>query len=75
MLLCLVNDVLDIKQIERDIYEQKISNFKISSVLEFICAIFTPVATISKTRVDTQTVNCVAFEQLKNEKERQDWAT
>ena len=56
LLLCLVNDVMDMKLIERGEYEQKKSPFKIKTITDFICAMFAPHAALVKTRIETQIV-------------------
>ena len=42
MLLCLVNDVLDIKMITHGNYEQKIEKFCPKEVFDYIIAMFKP---------------------------------
>ena len=42
LLLCLVNDVLDLKLIKMDKYESKVDSFKPLDTLEFIKAMFRP---------------------------------
>ena len=42
MLLCLVNDVLDIKMISQGNYDSKIEKFNPKSIFDFIVAMFDP---------------------------------
>ena len=42
MLLSLVNDILDLKMIEQDKYDQKFESFDPTKTLEFIVAMFEP---------------------------------
>lgn len=56
MLLCLVNDVLDIKQIEQGVFEKKVQEFSPKSTLEWIAAMFKPQAAMVNTRIDTEVV-------------------
>ena len=57
MLLCLVNDVLDIKQISLSKYEQKLTDFSPLKTLEFILAMFKPSAEMQKTALSFETVS------------------
>lgn len=56
LLLCLVNDVLDLKLIKMDKYENKIENFKPIDTLEFIKAMFRPQAEMQNCTISFQTV-------------------
>lgn len=47
LLLCLVENVLDLKLIERGEFQQKNQNFDPMEVLSFICAMFRPQASIT----------------------------
>ena len=57
MLLCLVNDVLDIKQIGMSKFEAKVIEFSPQSTLEFILAMFKPQAEMQGTRISCETVS------------------
>ena len=57
LLLCLVNDVLDLKQIERGEFEKKNSNFNPHAILEFISSMFQHHAKMKKTKIVTKTVS------------------
>lgn len=57
MLLCLVNDVLDLKQIEAGEFEQKNANFNPLAILEFISSMFEYHAEMKKTEIVTKTVS------------------
>lgn len=56
LLLCLVNDVLDLKLIKMDKYENKIEGFKPNDTLEFIKAMFRPQAEMQNCTISFQTV-------------------
>lgn len=56
LLLCLVNDVLDLKLIKMDKYENKIEGFKPIDTLEFIKAMFRPQAEMQNCTISFQTV-------------------
>ena len=56
LLLCLVNDVLDLKLIKMDKYENKIEGFKPHDTLEFIKAMFRPQAEMQNCTISFQTV-------------------
>ena len=57
MLLCLVNDVLDIKQIGLSKFEPKLSEFSPLGTLEFILAMFKPQAEMQGTQLSFETVS------------------
>ena len=56
LLLCLVNDVLDLKLIKMDKYQSKIESFKPTDTLEFIKAMFRPQAEMQNCKISYQTV-------------------
>ena len=57
MLLCLVNDVLDIKQIGMSKYEPKLTDFSPLRTLDFILAMFKPHAEMQRTALSFETVS------------------
>ena len=63
MLLCLVNDVLDIKQIQKDKFEAKVAEFSPQSTLEFILAMFKPQAEMQGTTLSCETVSAKTLQE------------
>ena len=57
MLLCLVNDVLDMKCIGMSKYEPKLTEFSPQRTLEFILAMFKPQAEMQGTKISFETVS------------------
>ena len=49
LLLCLVNDVLDIKLIEEGKFQKKMERFEPQKLLDFIVAMFEPQAEMQQT--------------------------
>ena len=66
-LLCLVNDVLDMKQIEHSRYTPTLEMFNPTNVLEFIIAIFQPQSDMQKTTLTYETVNIESSDRIKAE--------
>jgi len=62
LLLCLVNDVLDIKTIEQGKFEQKNSSFVPHDTFEFIMAMFRPQATMQNTRIQFEAVSSATLD-------------
>ena len=56
LLLCLVNDVLDLKLIKMEKFEKKIESFKPTDTLDFIKAMFRPQAEMQHCTLSYQTV-------------------
>ena len=56
LLLSLVNDVLDLKMIEQDKFDAKLENFNPMHILDFVTAIFKPMADLQRTEIDYETV-------------------
>ena len=54
-LLCLVNNVLDIKMIQQGIYDQKVEKFNPQSTIDFCVAMFKPQSQLTNTKILTQT--------------------
>lgn len=71
MLLCLVNDVLDIKMIKKGIYEPKLEAFSPKETLDFIVAIFMPLCQSQQTKLDYSCVDQYYFDSAA--KFRSDW--
>lgn len=57
LLLCLVNDVLDIKMIEQEQYQSKMEPFEPKKTLDFIVAMFSPQAEMQKTTIYVETIS------------------
>ncbi len=57
LLLCLVNDVLDIKLIESGKFEPKIQEFSPLETLQFIHDMFSPQASMQKSNLSFKTVS------------------
>ena len=66
-LLCLVNDVLDMKQIEHSRYTPTLEMFNPTNVLEFIIAIFQPQSDMQRTSLTYETVTIVSSNRILNE--------
>ena len=67
MLLCLVNDVLDIKMILHKKYEAKLEKFNPVNILNFIEQMFQPQAEMQRTEVSYYTVTTKWLLQLTEE--------
>ena len=65
LLMILVQNVMDMGLIERGKYEEKKSTFKIKTITDFICAMFSPHAGLAMTKIETQVVEPTAFDQVK----------
>ena len=63
MLLCLVNDVLDIKLIEQGQFVPKIGSFAPQETFEFIMDMFKPQAEMQNTDIQFETVSCTSLDQ------------
>ena len=61
-LLCLVQDVLDMKTIESQKYEKKCAKFSPASTLKFIEEMFKPHSTIAGTELITDTVSITSMD-------------
>ena len=57
MLLCLVNDLLDIKLIENDRFQPRFIKFSPIQAFEFVVEIFKPHATMQKTSMSIAVVS------------------
>ena len=64
LLLCLVNDVLDIKMIEQGQFKTKTEAFCIKNILSFTVAMFYPQSKAQSTTVSAQTISTSDFEML-----------
>ena len=62
MLLCLVNDVLDIKLIQNERYERKMNSFNPLKTLNFVQRMFKPMADMQKTQIKYKAVACEALQ-------------
>ena len=56
-LLCMVNDILDMKLIQQDKFNEKVEDFCPTKALEFIVAIFTPQSIMQKTKISFETIS------------------
>ena len=63
MLLCLVNDVLDIKSIEQDKFQAKVEKFLPMKLFDFIIAMFKPQCEMQKTKIVMETISALTSEQ------------
>jgi len=64
LLLCLVNDVLDMKMIEQGIYSTKCEEFNPKDTLNFILTIFEPQSQMLKTIISIKTVDSIFMKPL-----------
>ena len=65
LLLCLVNDVLDIKMIQSQKFQTKVEKFNpVKDVLEFIVAMFNPQAQMQQTLVTYEVVTANDFQDM-----------
>ena len=56
LLLCLVNDVLDIKLIQEGKFKPKLEKFEPKKLLDFIVAMFQPQSQMQHTSITAETV-------------------
>ena len=66
MLLCLVNDLLDIKLIEQNRFQVKEEEFDPSQLFQFIVSMFMVEATYVKTALSYKTVKASQLSKLQN---------
>ena len=66
LLLCLVNDVIDIKMIDQGKYNERIEAFSIESILDFTVAMFEPQSKAQMSIVSAHTVSTPDYEMFDN---------
>mmetsp|Transcript_18499 Transcript_18499/g.24825 ORF Transcript_18499/g.24825 Transcript_18499/m.24825 type:complete len:111 (+) Transcript_18499:516-848(+) len=72
LLLCLVQDVLDIKTIESKKFERKFMAFEPTPTLEFIVAMFNPHCSMSKTVITFDTVSVATLQHAFSHNHREE---